>query len=97
MDVPQLGFVLSLGGEELATAGSASSLPRLTLPTLSRAQSLVDGSESGYLCVHYCVVLSKGRIPGAKRFYVAIWIVFCGFSEVFLSLAQNSVKALRST
>lgn len=78
-------------------ASSATSPRRLTLPTLSRAQSLVDGSESGYLCIHYCVVLSKGRIPGAKRFYGAMWIVFYGFSEVFLSLTQNSVKAFRST
>lgn len=62
----------------------------------SRAQSLLDGSESSYLCIHDCVVLSKGRIPGTKQYYGAIWIVFYGFSEAFCPLPKMALKLLEA-
>lgn len=62
----------------------------------SRAQSLLDGSESSYLCIHDCVVLSKGRIPGTKQYYGAIWIVFYGFSEAFCPLPKTALKLLEA-
>jgi len=80
-------------------------LPWLALPLFppgccsllcSRAQSLLDGSESSYLCIHDCVVLSKGRIPGTKQYYGAIWIVFYGFSEAFCPLPKTALKLLEA-
>lgn len=96
MDSSQLGFALSLRSEAHAMVGLATCPP---FPPgwgsllCSRAQSLLDGSKSGCLCIHDRVVLSKGRIPRTKQYYGAIWIVFYGFSEAFCPLPKT-VKAV---
>lgn len=90
---PQLGFALSLRGEALSSVASPPCQgggSRLC----SQAQSLFDPSESGYLRIHDCVVLSKGRIPRTKQYYGAIWFVFYGFSEAFCPLPKTVIKAV---
>lgn len=61
-------------------------------PGCSRARSWLDGSK--WLCVHGCVVLSKGRIPSTKQYCSAIWFVFYGSSEAFCPLLKAVLETL---
>lgn len=94
---PQLGFALLHRGAALAVIGSAAfpSIPPGGGSLLcSRAPSWLDGSESGGLCIHDCVVFFlRAEFPEQNSIMVPCGLCFmvfpslCPLSKTMLKLS----------